>query len=281
LYAEDPAKGFLPSVGRLEHFDLGDEGRIETGVEEGDAISPYYDPMIAKLIARGDDRAEAIGELASILDEVEVWPVHTNAGFLFNAILNEDFGRARIDTGFIERKLEELVPDPEPDEAIWRGAAAVATAEAEDDQAGLAGFRLNSPANAGVALAWAGQFQRIELDDDQPMAAVSGFRDDERVVVFYEGQAYGFDRSSRGSVGAAAGDGAILAPMPGRVTSVEVKQGEKVAKGQRLLTLEAMKMEHGMVAPFDGAVAELNAKAGAQVQVDALLARIEADSSPA
>src|SRR5215208_693428 len=83
LYAEDPAKGFLPSVGKLEHFDLGEENRIETGVEEGDAISPFYDPMIAKLVARGDNRAEAIGDLATILDEVEIWPVHTNAGFLF------------------------------------------------------------------------------------------------------------------------------------------------------------------------------------------------------
>ena len=102
---------------RLEHFDLGDEGRIETGVEEGDAISPFYDPMIAKLVARGDDRDEAIGGLADILDEVEVWPVRTNAGFLFNALLDEDFGAARIDTGFIERKLDELVPDPEPDDS--------------------------------------------------------------------------------------------------------------------------------------------------------------------
>src|SRR5687768_9695006 len=81
LYAEDPASGFLPSVGTLEHFELGDEGRIEIGVEEGDAISPFYDPMIAKLVAHGEDRAEAIGLLASTLDEVEVWPVRTNAGF--------------------------------------------------------------------------------------------------------------------------------------------------------------------------------------------------------
>ncbi len=81
--------------------------------------------------------------------------------------------------------------------------------------------------NTSVALGRGGQFQRIELDDDQPMAAVSGFRDDERVVVFYEGQAYEFDRSSRGSVGAAAGDGAIVAPMPGKVTAVEVSQGRK------------------------------------------------------
>ncbi len=276
LYAEDPAKGFLPSVGKLEHFDLGEEGRIETGVEEGDAISPFYDPMIAKLVAWGEDRADAIGELAGILDEVEVWPVKTNAGFLFNALLDEDFGAARLDTGFIERKLDELVPDPEPDEAIWRGAAAVATAEDEEDTLGnLTGFRLNAAPSLGVALGRAGEFQRVELEDGAPMAAVSGFRDEERVVVFYEGQAYEFDRSSRGSVGAAAGDGAVLAPMPGKVTSVEISKGEKVSKGQRLLTLEAMKMEHGLVAPFDGVVAELHAKAGAQVQVDALLAKIE------
>src|SRR4030095_13077404 len=126
---------------------------------------------------------------------------------------------------------------------------------------GRGGFRLNQPVEASATLGRGGTFRRIAMDDDTPMAAVSGFRDDERVVVFYEGQAYEFDRSSRGSVGAAAGDGAVLAPMPGKVTSIEVKQGEKVAKGQRLLTLEAMKMEHGLVAPFDGVLAELNAKA--------------------
>ncbi|HEX6072670.1 MAG TPA: biotin carboxylase N-terminal domain-containing protein, partial [Sphingomicrobium sp.] len=117
LYAEDPAKGFLPSVGRLEHFDLGEDGRVETGVEEGDVISPFYDPMIAKLIAAGGDREEAIGTLAAILDEAEVWPVRTNAAFLFNALLHPEFGGGEIDTNFIERNLDDLVPDPEPDEA--------------------------------------------------------------------------------------------------------------------------------------------------------------------
>jgi len=276
LYAEDPAKGFLPSVGRLEHFDLGDEGRIETGVEEGDAISPFYDPMIAKLVATGDTRDEAIEALASILDEAEVWPVKTNAGFLFNAVLDEDFGAARIDTGFIERKLDALVPDAEPDDALWRAAAAVATAEDDGDQsAGLAGFRLNAPRQPSASLGHGGEFRRVLLADDAPMAAASGFRDDERVVVFYEGQAYEFARSARGSVGASAANGALIAPMPGKVTSVETSKGDKVAKGQRLLTLEAMKMEHGLVAPFDGVVAELNAKAGEQVQVDAVLAVVE------
>jgi 3-methylcrotonyl-CoA carboxylase alpha subunit len=276
LYAEDPAKGFLPSVGRLEHFDLGEGGRIETGVEEGDAISPFYDPMIAKLVTAGDTRDEAIEALAAILDETEVWPVKTNAGFLFNALLDEDFGEARIDTGFIERKLGELMPDAEPDDGLWRAAAAVATAEEEGDRStGLAGFRLNAPSQPSVSLAHGGHFRRILLDDEVPIAAASGFRDDERVVVFYEGQAYEFERAARGSVGASAADGALVAPMPGKVTSVDVSLGDKVAKGQRLLTLEAMKMEHGLVAPFDGVVAELNAQAGAQVQVDAVLAVVE------
>src|SRR6478752_5330814 len=91
LYAEDPAKGFLPSVGRLEHFDLGDEGRIETGVEEGDAISPFYDPMIAKLIARGDSREEALDELSDMVAGVEVWPVRTNAAFLLACLERPQF----------------------------------------------------------------------------------------------------------------------------------------------------------------------------------------------
>ena len=277
LYAEDPAKGFLPSVGPLDHFDLGDEGRIETGVEEGDAISPYYDPMIAKLVARGEDREEAICELAAILDEVEVWPVRTNAGFLFNAVLQPEFGRGEIDTSFIERHLDELVPDPEPDDAIRRGAAAIALAVYEDEEAlaGLVGFRLNAAAQTKVALGRQGEFHTSSPDEGE-FAAVSGFRDDERVVAFFEGNAYEFELAARGSVsGHGVHDGEIAAPMPGKVTAVEVAQGETVAKGQRLLTLEAMKMEHGLTAPFDGTVAELSAASGAQVSEGAVLARIE------
>ena len=282
LYAEDPGKGFLPSVGRLEHFELGQDGRIDTGVEESDEISPFYDPMIAKLIASGDSRDEAIDALAAILDDTEVWPVRTNAGFLVNALLHEDFGSGDIDTGFIERNLDELVPSAEPDEAIWRAAASVALAQEEDAPlAGLAGFRLNAPPRVAVALGQGGSFRTVSIEDDQPIAAASGFRDEERVVVFYEGVAHEFALSARGSVGGhGAFDGAIIAPMPGKVTSVDVAAGDRVAKGQRLLTLEAMKMEHGLVAPFDGVVAELSVESGAQVQVDALLARIEAEPSP-
>ena len=277
LYAEDPAKGFLPSVGKLDHFDLGDDGRIETGVEEGDSISPFYDPMIAKLIGTGEDREEAIGELAAILDNVEVWPVRTNAAFLFNAVLHPDFGSAKIDTGFIERNLDQLLPDADPDDAIWRGAAAVALAvdEEEELRGGLVGFRLNAPTQARVTLRRAGDVRSVSTEDGE-FAAVSGFRDEERVVTFYEGQAYEFGLTSRGT-GTTHGihDGEIEAPMPGKVTAVEVKKGDKVEKGQRLLTLEAMKMEHALTAPFDGTVAELNAKPGSQVTEGQMLVKVE------
>nr|WP_294851685.1 acetyl/propionyl/methylcrotonyl-CoA carboxylase subunit alpha [uncultured Sphingomonas sp.] len=282
LYAEDPAKGFLPSTGQLDHFDLGEAnpdfaGRIETGVEEGDEISPYYDPMIAKLIAWGENRDEAIGELANILDEVEIWPVRTNAGFLFNALLDGDFEDANLDTGFIARKGDELIPPAEPDELIRRGAAAIALADVEEGATDLTGFRLNAPPQNSVTLGWGGKFETISLSDDEPLAAVSGFRDEDHIVAFYEGQAYEFARHARGSVGAGAHDGDIIAPMPGKVTSVDVSLGEKVIKGQKLLTLEAMKMEHGLRAPFDGVVTELNASEGTQVAVDSLLVRIDAD----
>ena len=276
LYAEDPAKGFLPSVGRLEHFDLGDDGRIETGVEEGDTISPFYDPMIAKLIARGDTRDEAIDELAAMLDSVEAWPVRTNAGFLFNALTSDAFCGAELDTGFIERSIDELVPDQEPDEEIWQSAAAVAwlAGEAATPFAGLAGFRLNAEASARVALGRDGRFRPIELEGE--LAGLSGFVEDDRVVVFREGQAFEFALSTRGIVGShGVADGVIAAPMPGKVTSVDISHGDKVVTGQRLLTLEAMKMEHGLVAPFDGLVVDLPASEGAQVSEGAILVRVE------
>jgi 3-methylcrotonyl-CoA carboxylase alpha subunit len=277
LYAEDPAKGFLPSVGRLEHFDLGEDGRIETGVEEGDSISPFYDPMIAKLIARGETRKEAIDELAAMLDGVEVWPVRTNAGLLLNALIHQDFGAAKIDTGFMEKHLDELLPEAEPGDEVQRAAAAVAILAAEEEAPlpGLAGFRLNGVPRLAAAL----DGRTVELGDEDEIAEVSGFADGERVVVFAEGQAYEFGLAARGQVGAhGVHDGEIVAPMPGKVTAVEVKRGEKVVKGQRLLTLEAMKMEHGLTAPFDGTVAELAAKVGAQVSEGTLLVKVEADA---
>jgi 3-methylcrotonyl-CoA carboxylase alpha subunit len=119
----------------------------------------------------------------------------------------------------------------------------------------------------------------VALNDDEEVAEVSGFADDERVVVFAEGQAYEFALRSRGT-GTTHGlhDGEIEAPMPGKVTAVEVAAGDNVAKGQRLLTLEAMKMEHALTAPFEGTVTELNAAPGAQVTEGQLLVKVEADA---
>ena len=186
-----------------------------------------------------------------------------------------DFGAGNIGTGFIEQHLDELVPDPEPDDALWRGAAAVATAMPEDEPlADLAGFRMNAAPQASVALGRGGEFRSIALDDEQPMAAVSGFRDDERVVVFYEGQATEFALTSRGSVGAARrgerGDHRADAGAGDGGRSGGWRSGDQ---GPALLTLEAMKMEHGLVAPFDGTVAEVGAEAGAQVGEGAVLAQ--------
>ncbi len=301
LYAEDPAKGFLPSVGRLEHFDLGEEGRIETGVEEGDAISPFYDPMIAKLIGCGDDREEAISELAGILENVEVWAVRTNAGFLARALRHPDFEAARIDTGFIERNVELLVPKSEPEEWLWEVAGVLAAWDSHDEE--LAGFRLNAARSRWTYIGRAGQFRLIDLpkseadlttilfsdgpaflsdEADGDVGMASGFVDGDRILVFASGQAYEFQSAARGT-GTTHGihDGEIEAPMPGKVTAVDISQGEKVSKGQRLLTLEAMKMEHSLAAPFDGTVAELNAKPGTQVAEGQLLVKVEAESSPA
>ncbi len=300
LYAEDPAKGFLPSVGRLEHLIIPSppdiDVRIETGVEQEDDISSYYDPMIAKVVVHAADRLDAIGDLAGIAGGIEVWPVRTNAGFIRRAVLHPEFQSGNVTTAFLAAHDLELADSEELQESL-RTDAAVALVVREIDSIGTAygtgrqeleykrpgevwrqnvGFRLNSSTASKVAFAVRGEgFQSRDLPTDWLDRFVSIEETSGGFVVFDEGEALAITTESRGNVGAAAGDGAILAPMPGKVTNVEISKGEKVAKGQRLLTLEAMKMEHGLVAPFDGVVAELNDKAGAQVQVDALLAKIE------
>ncbi len=277
LYAEDPASGFLPSTGPLDHFDLGDVGRIETGVEEGDRISPFYDPMVAKLVVWGESRGEAVEQLAEIAESVEVWPVKTNAAFIANCLRDEDFAQARLDTGFIESKLDELVESDEADETIWQSAADfVVLAETEGFDDLPAGFRLNGSGKLTTALTHKSGTRVIDAARTDNWEEATGFVDAQRVVVFTGGQAFAFERGSRGSGKAAAGGGAILAPMPGKVIAVDVAEGDAVAAGQRLLVLEAMKMEHALTAPFDGTVTQLNVSEGGQVQVEELLAMVEA-----
>jgi 3-methylcrotonyl-CoA carboxylase alpha subunit len=277
LYAEDPSIGFLPSTGALDHFDLGREGRIETGVEEGDVISPHYDPMVAKLVAWGETRGDAIDDLAAITESVEVWPVKTNAAFLANALLDDDFEEGNLDTGFIERKIETLVVDGEPDDTVWQAAADFTLMAAVDqDVPSSLGFRLNAAPRIEATLGFKGETRTVIASGKQDAAHATGFVEEARTVVFSDGQSFEFARDARGSGAAAAADGAILAPMPGKVITLDVADGDSVIAGQRLMVLEAMKMEHALTAPFNGTVTELSASEGAQVQVEAVLAVVEA-----
>ncbi|MFL6843464.1 MAG: acetyl/propionyl/methylcrotonyl-CoA carboxylase subunit alpha [Allosphingosinicella sp.] len=283
LYAEDPAHEFLPSTGRLDHFQLGRGVRVDTGVEEGDRISPYYDPMIAKLIASGRDRGEAIDRLVEALERVEVWPVRTNAAFLARAADDPDFRAGDVDTGFIPARLDRLVPDPAPPEGVWNLAATAllasdfGTPRAEGDPwLALQGFRANAAGDLRIAVSHSGETRIVDGGGNPALEGIATAEGDE-VLVFAAGQAFAFalPGAGGGSAGGGASDGTLLSPMPGRVLSVEVRQGDNVVKGQKLLTLEAMKMEHSLAAPFDGIVSELEAKAGAQVSEGMLLVRVE------
>ncbi|WP_114951795.1 acetyl/propionyl/methylcrotonyl-CoA carboxylase subunit alpha [Sphingosinicella terrae] len=282
LYAEDPVHQFLPSTGRLDHFVLPRSVRIETGVEEGDRISPYYDPMIAKLVAHGPSRQWAIDELVNALEAVEVWPVKTNAAFLACAAADPDFRAGEVDTGFIPAKLDELVPDPAPSEGVWNMAAVATlsadfgTAADEDPWTALGGFRTNADPVRRVSLDHGGKVRTIEAVAELALEGVATAQEGS-VLVFADGQAFAF--SLPGAGGARAGgdslDGDLLSPMPGRVIAVDAAPGMTVAKGQKLVTLEAMKMEHSLTAPFAGVVTKLDVAEGAQVTEGTLLVRIE------
>jgi 3-methylcrotonyl-CoA carboxylase alpha subunit len=269
LYAEDPARGFLPSTGRLERFDLGQAVRVDTGVAQGAVISPFYDPMIAKLIAWGQDRETARERLADAIDHAVVWPVRSNAGFMVEALDHPDFVAGTIDTGLIAREGEALMPPTQPgDAALAAAAQALATAGP------IAGFRLNAAQRTAARFLLDGEAVTIDLaSSDVDTAAAIGDG-----LIAEGGQVWHL-APWRGSGIAAggAGDGAILSPMPGRIIAVAVATGERVAKGQRLVVLEAMKMEHALVAPFDGIVADLTATEGGQVSEGTLLVRIGKD----
>ncbi len=269
LYAEDPAKGFLPSIGTLERFDLGTTARVDTGVEQGAEISPFYDPMIAKVIAWGEDRETAREALAYALDGAVVWPVRSNAGFLVEALDHPDFVAGTLDTGLIAREGDALMPPAHPtEEALADAAGALVSADP------IAGFRLNAAPRRSAAFLLDGEPVEVELDGQA--GTTSAFED---VLISEAGQTWQLKpwRASGVTAGGAA-DGAILSPMPGRIIAVDVAAGDTVAKGQKLVTLEAMKMEHSLTAPFDGIVADLNAVEGGQVAEGTVLVRIEKDS---
>lgn len=294
LYAEDPAKGFLPSVGRLDTLADYTEGRFETGVEQGDAISPFYDPMIAKLVTHGWDRDDAREKLARSCGALLCYPVKNNSWFLMRLCEHERFAEGIVSTGFIEEYGDALTRAPEPSalllqeaaEALifdgWNGRSEWRPRSLDRDR-GVAGFRLNAPATMTVNLYLDGEplepfaYDLSLYDRATGYEVSSGSIMGKQDAVFFEsGAAFTLTRFAPVGRSSSASSGAIFSPMPGKIIAVEVTAGDKVTKGQKLLTLEAMKMEHSLTAPFDGLVAELNATPGAQVQVEALLVRIEA-----
>nr|WP_183907679.1 acetyl/propionyl/methylcrotonyl-CoA carboxylase subunit alpha [Rhizobium sp. BK226]MBB4112683.1 3-methylcrotonyl-CoA carboxylase alpha subunit [Rhizobium sp. BK226] len=273
LYAENPAAGYLPSTGRLDHLRLPQSVRVDSGVEQGDEITAFYDPMIAKIIAHGPDREAALSKLAAACAGIEVWPVRSNAGLLARIATDPDFRAARIDTGFLDRHGDSLVAR-EPSEIAIDTAAAVLSRNTDDDPwAALAGFRIAGADDnrvrirIGDHLFW-GQSRR------KPEANIVTIG--ETTVLFDAGNTWPISLPVASEIEASqgAGDGAILSPMPGLVISVDVAEGDHVAKGDRLLTVEAMKMEHSLRAPFDGIIGKLQVSTGARVSENQLVVTV-------
>ncbi len=280
LYAENPSTGFLPSTGPLTHFRMPEDVRVDSAVEEGGEVSPFYDPMIAKVIASGATRAEAAARLGAACGEVEVWPVRTNAGFLRRALADEDFVAGKIDTAFIEQRIERLVPKVQPSARVLQAAARarIAANPGSGDPspwAQLRGFRANGPVRINVRLQTTAETFDVAVEARD--AALTGHLVGDDIVVFDGGDAFAFPLASvhAADAGGSGGSGSIVSPMPGRIVSVKVKEGDAVTKGQPLLILEAMKMEHTLTAPFDGKVASIAAAEGGQAVEGAVLARIE------
>jgi 3-methylcrotonyl-CoA carboxylase alpha subunit len=282
LYAEDPSHGFLPSVGPLNYLRLPDFVRVDAGVEESGEVTPFYDPMIAKLIAHADTREAVAARLADAARSVEIWPVKTNAAFLARCASHPDFVAGRIDTGFIDARLEALIAPPPlsiPAGAVAklvRRAEAASQAPSPWSALGAAGgLRLNrSPVDGGTVYA-DGVPVVAAFDLGAPAAGVD--LPDGDIVVFSAGVATRLS-ATRPVDTAGAGallDGAVLTPMPGRIASVAVAQGDIVTAGQTLVVLEAMKMEHALVAPAEGRVKELRVAVGDQVTEGTLAVRLE------
>ena len=289
LYAEDPANGFLPSIGKLEHFVMPGDIRIDTGVEEGGEVSQFYDPMIAKLIVHAETREEAAEALAHAAGQVEVWPVRTNAAFVMKCLEHPRFVAGDVDTGFIAAEESDLVAEPLSEMGVEDAAhrlrhVAAGSADSADSPwdslTGAVGFRANAPSRITQSVVVDGvpQIARMLDDDDHPMTRLIGLSAT-RLVAFESGSAFEVSAFARGGSGAGgpASDGALRAPMPGKIVATPAKPGDTVTKGQPVVVLEAMKMEHALVAPFDGVVGEIGVSVGDQVVADAVLAVVMAD----
>ncbi|MEM8593168.1 MAG: biotin/lipoyl-containing protein, partial [Pseudomonadota bacterium] len=294
LYAEDVAAGFLPATGQLTRLSFPDVARADSGVREGDVISPYYDPMIAKVIVAGRSRQEALARLDTALSETEVAGLTTNLGFLRRLARVPAFAAGEVDTGLIERQGSELTANPVPCNKT-RALAALGALGLGDGLKSGAGFTLWSPMRHFARLTWGGEPLELSVEIDGTSATVDGtqvewregrwwiegsptaariHRDPGQVTVFF-GTPYVFDVPNPLDV-RSVGSGAdmIEAPMPGLLREVMTAPGQEVSEGDPLAIFEAMKMEHTLRAPRDGSVAEVLAEAGSQVEAGAPIVRL-------
>jgi 3-methylcrotonyl-CoA carboxylase alpha subunit len=307
VYAEDPAKGFLPSTGKIiaAKFPDSDGIRVDAGVERGTQITPFYDPLIAKVIAHASTRSEAFDRLAAALDRTLVAGPHTNIAFLAALCRARGFREAKFDTGFIDRNLPALgaVPQPPDLAGAAKGVADLLTGEAKriavrarsnsegaaspwdaNDAFQLCGRRALSvpvsingaPALADVSFGAEGISVLIEGDAAAPDAA--SFEADSAVYVLHRGRQTVVRVQDAEAIDVEHLDtgGLVVAPMHGKVLAILVGPGASVSKGQRLAVIEAMKMEHALLAPIDGMVAEISTSPGGQIAEGARVMRIEA-----
>ena len=311
LYAEDPARDFLPAGGKLVHLNwpAGEGIRIDTGVRDGDSIAVEYDPLIAKLIAHGPDRETALRRLHNAMSQLQLVGPITNQAFLANALVHPAFVAGDIDTKFIADHLAQLVPSPQPaDDAMLlsalafllqeRGSARTAnTSDTHSPWGAIDGWRPNLPARDRILLRDgeaeisidmmnAGEGWQAMLPDAPEPAAISRpadgsrvFRDNHTLIVVDGARQHRLVHVvpvAEADRGEGAGGG-LNAPMPGKVVQAMVAAGDSVVRGQTVMILEAMKMEHAISAPADGTVADVFFTAGDQVDEGVELLRLAKD----
>ncbi|MGC1446338.1 MAG: biotin carboxylase N-terminal domain-containing protein [Xanthobacteraceae bacterium] len=307
LYAEDPEHGFLPSTGKIVALEFPKGIRVESGVEAGGEVTPFYDAMIAKLIAHAPTREAALDKLAAALDQTLIGGPRSNLAFLTKLCRAGEFRQGKVDTGFIERNLAALGAEPQP---LDKAAAALGVAHllAVNDQASLAedappdspsfvspwavrdGFQLGRARIVTLPIVVDGESETatVTYGNWGTSVAVGGVPAAGDAKVFEAaGDAYVLrdGRQTRvhlkdfsvATAGEGTGDGVIKAPMHGKVLEILAQLGDRVTAGQRLAVIEAMKMEHTLRAPFDGAVARVAVDAGAQVVEGAQIMVLEPD----
>lgn len=289
LYAEDPEGGFLPASGRLDLYQEAAPGigrRVDSGVVEGDTISPFYDPMIAKVIAWGETREDARRRLLAMLGETAVGGVKTNLAFLQRILATPQFAAAELDTGFIERHAEVLLPArPELTDEFWTEAGRAWLAgeplwvSAEDRFSPWrqrTGWRLGGPSEALVHLRCEATSRLCRIAFANP-PRVRYWRRGEVLFVVWQGQQFeirAVDPLAE-SIGAAAIEGGLTAPMNGSIVRILVSPGQQVQAGDALIVVEAMKMEHTLRASTAGTVSAIFCAEGELVGEGAVLAELQ------